>query len=649
MKRVMILSIISTSILLFLAGCGGGGGGGGDAAPLSSDKDITAFSFTKAANTANTAITSDIAGTISETNISVTVPYGTNLTSLVATFTITGTKVQVSGVDQASGSTTNNFASPVTYTVHAADASTKGYTVTVTAAESSDKDITAFSFTTAANPDNMAITSNIAGTISGTDIAVTVPYGTDLTTLVATFTITGTKVQVGGTDQASGATANSFASPVTYTVHAADAGTKGYTVTVTRTDKAWGTAALVENNTGEAQYPQVALDGKGNAIAVWKQNLHVWGSRYTPAGGWGAPVQIESLAGYADNPLVACDPAGNAVIVWEQYNGVPHLYYKFFYAATGKLDATAKLIEDNTTQDASLTSLKCDRSGNAMVMWRFLDASGWHLWSRYFEAGHGWSIPEGVVVSADRSTHSTDFTFDGRGKGIAVWFEDGTGADKVIYAGIFDPLAAAGSRWTTQAIESHNGSDMYPRVAADSTGNAIAVWEQRGVTYINICAVRYNAALGAWGDPGLIESYEGGNANFPAIAFDGLGNAFAVWQQGSSPITLWANRYTPAGGWGSPACIQSDTTTNVFVADLACDSFGNAIVIWQQGSSTTGYDIWSNRYVMGTGWDTGEIIDSSSLFDAYNFNLALDSSGNAMAFWEQDDGTDRSILVNIYK
>ncbi|MBI5965985.1 MAG: S-layer homology domain-containing protein [Chloroflexi bacterium] len=176
-------------------------------------KDITAFSFTSPA-----AI-----GVITGTNIAVTVPFGTDVTALVATFTTTGTSVKVGATVQVSGTTANDFSSPVIYTVTAIDDSTKDYTVTVTIAPNPAKDITAFSF----------ISPVVDGIITGTNIAVTVPFGTNVTALAATFTTTGASVTVGGTPQISGITANDFTNPVTYIVTAADSTTKAYTVTVT--------------------------------------------------------------------------------------------------------------------------------------------------------------------------------------------------------------------------------------------------------------------------------------------------------------------------------------------------------------------------------------------------------------------------------
>ena len=61
-------------------------------------------------------------------------PYGTNLTSLIATFTTSGEKVTVAEVTQVSTQTSNDFSNPVVYKVHAEDGSTKDYTVTVSVA-----------------------------------------------------------------------------------------------------------------------------------------------------------------------------------------------------------------------------------------------------------------------------------------------------------------------------------------------------------------------------------------------------------------------------------------------------------------------------------------------------------------------------------
>ena len=190
-------------------------------------KDLTAFSFM---SSNNGALDEDVTATISGTSIDATVPFGTDVTALKATFSTSGETVEVNSVVQNSGVTANDFSSAVTYTVTAADSLTKDYTVTVNIAASTAKDMTALSFMSS---NNGALAKDVTATISGTSIDATVPFGTDVTALKATFSTSGDTVEVSSVEQSSGVTANDFSSAVTYTVTAADSSTKDYTVTVT--------------------------------------------------------------------------------------------------------------------------------------------------------------------------------------------------------------------------------------------------------------------------------------------------------------------------------------------------------------------------------------------------------------------------------
>lgn len=192
-----------------------------------SAKSITAFSFTAAANA---ALDTDVSATINGTVITADVPYGTDVSSLVANFTFTGSSISLGNATQTSGTTANNFSSDLTYSVTAADGSLLHYTVSVTVALNSDKELTTFSFTATANA---ALDSDVSADIYGRSITATVPFGTDLTSLVATFTTTGSGVSLGNADQTSGTTSNNFTNSVSYTVTAADGSSQNYSVTVT--------------------------------------------------------------------------------------------------------------------------------------------------------------------------------------------------------------------------------------------------------------------------------------------------------------------------------------------------------------------------------------------------------------------------------
>ena len=155
-------------------------------------------------------------------------PYGFSTTSLAVTFWTSGTSVRIGDAVQASGVTANNFSSPLTYTVTAADGSTADFTVKITVALNPAKDISTFSLPV---PGMESTIDQAAGTIE-----TLIPYWngdarTSLAALVAGFATTGESVHIGSTAQHSGITANDFSSSLDYTVTAADGSTRTYTVT----------------------------------------------------------------------------------------------------------------------------------------------------------------------------------------------------------------------------------------------------------------------------------------------------------------------------------------------------------------------------------------------------------------------------------
>jgi len=211
------------TLLILLTACAfqSCGAGGKDPQEI---KNITAFSIM------------GIDGMIGANTISLTVPYGTDLTSLTPTISTWWAAT----VSPASG-TAQDFTYPVEYMVTAADGSTKTYTVTVTAAAISAEDITVFSI------------MGIDGAIRADTISLTVPYGTDLTSLTPTITITGASVT-----PASG-TAQDFTYPVEYMVTAADGSTKTYTVTV---------AEAPSSDKDIAAFSIMGIDGSIGADAI---------------------------------------------------------------------------------------------------------------------------------------------------------------------------------------------------------------------------------------------------------------------------------------------------------------------------------------------------------------------------------------------
>jgi hypothetical protein len=176
--------------------------------------EITAFSLKSPS----------VVGVIAGDKITLTVPSGTNVSSLLAEFTLSnGASVKIGTVVQTSGQTTNNFTTPLTYTVTAEDTkTTKQYVVTVKVLPSTSCDILSFNL----------VSPNVFGIIIGNNISLNVPAGTNITNLIAQFTLSaGAKATVNSIDQISAQTSNDFTNLLTYTVTAEDKiATKQYSI-----------------------------------------------------------------------------------------------------------------------------------------------------------------------------------------------------------------------------------------------------------------------------------------------------------------------------------------------------------------------------------------------------------------------------------
>jgi eukaryotic-like serine/threonine-protein kinase len=176
--------------------------------PLSPEKTMSAFSFS--------SLSPAVTGAISGTNITATVPFGTNL-NLAPTITVSAKAT----VSPSSGSS-QDFSKSVAYTVTAEDGSKQTYNVAVSLGKSPEKDILTFAFN--------GITPAVACTIDAAtkNISATLPAGTDATKLVPTLTLSP-KASV---SPATGV-AQDFTKAVTYTVTAEDATTQAYTTKIT--------------------------------------------------------------------------------------------------------------------------------------------------------------------------------------------------------------------------------------------------------------------------------------------------------------------------------------------------------------------------------------------------------------------------------
>ena len=189
-----------------------------------SSKSMNEFLFEASKNS---GLTEDVVAKIGDDDlITVSMPFGANLKSLVATFSFSGKQVTLNNNVQISGVSANDFSVPVEYVITAENNSIRRYTLIVNVSENI---ISSFAFRRIQNP---SLPLDIMATIRNDSIIAVFPDESDITNLIATYTTTAKSVTVDGIKQSSGMTRNDFSSPVEYAVEGSDGYKRTYQVVV---------------------------------------------------------------------------------------------------------------------------------------------------------------------------------------------------------------------------------------------------------------------------------------------------------------------------------------------------------------------------------------------------------------------------------
>ena len=331
----------------------------------------------------------------------------------------------------------------------------------------------------------------------------------------------------------------------------------------------WGPSASIDDQSTNAIMPKVVMDDHGDAMAAWLQDGSVWAVRYS-SGGWGTPQVLNAFTYQVESIDIAMDNNGSAIVVWSQHNdnnpiGTVLIHASRFSAGMWSGDSTI----ENGVHDAGSPVIAMDSNGNATVVWPQSDGSSYHIYSNRFSAS-GWGTS--VQIESLDNASIPQVGMDNNGGAMVVWMQF---PDYKVYANHF----AAGAWSTPILLSTSDGAAGYPTLATDGKGNAIAMWSQSNSTNDSIFTNRYSS--GGWSTSMVFQAGFNYNSTIPEVAMDDNGNAMAVWRQNYSGSNhLVASRYS-TGTWGSHLQIDS-ISSSPDIPRIAMDYNGNAIVIWDQ-------------------------------------------------------------------
>ncbi len=255
----------------------------------------------------------------------------------------------------------------------------------------------------------------------------------------------------------------------------------------------WATAEMIDSGADAASRAQVAIDTAGNATVVWQQFdggvFNIMAKRHVVGTGWGMAAAIETGSGETSAPQVAVDARGNALAVWVQREGAAFNVMANRYTLGGSGGGawgTAAAIETGAGT-AFNPKIAVNANGEAFAVWYQSNGADNSIMANRFAANSGWGVATAIEANA-RNNYDSQVVIDANGNALALWVQsDGTTTR------LFYNRYIAGVGWGAEAvIETGSGNINEPQIAIDANGNALAVWAQGASFAKGIMSNRFN-------------------------------------------------------------------------------------------------------------------------------------------------------------
>jgi hypothetical protein len=314
----------------------------------------------------------------------------------------------------------------------------------------------------------------------------------------------------------------------------------------------------------------IGVGAAGNAVAVWTWGSILETSRTQAAiTSWSAPAELAE----AENASVAVDAQGDAVAAWERRGGLrgPAIEAAFRPARLGHWKAPALLSPGWLPLGAAEgPQVAIGANGDAVAVWgREDEASNTHIVEAVVGSARTgrWRAPT-VLSAPGAAAEAPQAAIDARGDAVAVWDLVET-SGRAIPEGRFVQAAARpanATAWSAPVNVSSGPqavSDL--RVAIDSKAHAVAVWRREPLTSAGqpavpvVDAAAGNVTSGSWRAPVELSAPTGLPASDPEVAADSAGRDIVVWESNAamSNRVIAVIRSGAAGSWKTPRTLAS--------------------------------------------------------------------------------------------
>ncbi len=400
-----------------------------------------------------------------------------------------------------------------------------------------------------------------------------------------------------------------------------------------RTDKAppaspWrGQKTMDRGLLGEAD---LALDGKGQGLALWENDGKLW---TMPIGPHSAPAMMRLPLGEGSQPRIVMNAAGRGMALWQcDAGGERQILGKLL----GGSEEHGRVVFRTQGRIHHL-QMAVDRRGNALVVWLLEKDGGIEVMTQSFDFRDlAWEQAPTTLGSPSVRSVEPRIAGNHREHAMVLWEDEGTSAGLV-----------ASHYWPTDRIWSDRPMPVVKqpthdhRVVMDDQGNALALWiESPHGQRSTLQASFYDGLRSDWGEPEVLSQAQ--TFSSPHLVMSGDGEALAAWCQaeghGASRLITKAFR---KGQWeGGVDCLElGHGSVRDFAIDLGPEGEAGLLAVHQGPEGD-----WVSARLRKRDWSPSFPLVQASQKPCSCPRLRLCPQG-ASALWIQGAGKEKALLL----
>ncbi len=343
-------------------------------------------------------------------------------------------------------------------------------------------------------------------------------------------------------------------------------------------------------NSGSVNTLNIAVNAIGNATMIWTEFDGVTSTDFIRSssllsGTWSSPASLSdpSIESVQTNALpgITIDSTNGSIGIWVPFNNTnsnTNVSYDLY--SSGSWGGETNL-STPSTDFINIAFVSGSPTGQAFALWP--NTGLFQLQGAYFD-GSSWT--GNLDISSDLNTNCLApiaVSMNSSNDALLLWNNN-------IAGGLSSILFSGGSYGTAKTVFVPSGAQVVQAaaVALDNVGDGAAVWVayDGGTFTASLYFASYISET--WGVPILLDQLVGDMValSFPNIGLGGNGNAVLVWQRTNQDTTtgVMASFMTKGATVApSPTLLSTDTTDgqNPY---LAVNSSEQAVACWQNGS-----------------------------------------------------------------